>query len=764
MREYSFVGKRLADVDGIAKVTGEAQFTDDITLPKMLHGKILRSKHPHAFIRNIDITRAMKLSGVKAIITGRDIPKVKFGVFPPQADQFALAIDKVRYIGDDVAAVAAVDEETAAEAISLIEVDYEPLPAVFDPVEAMAEGAPQLHDHAPRNISVHATIQYGDVEKGFRESDYVREDTFTTEAVAHCQLEPFVALASFQTSGKLDIWTPNQSPFVKRRVIAKTLGVPTSDVRVHRVFIGGAFGGRSEMMALDFCAAFLSHKTGCPVKIAYSREESFTATRQKHPTIIWLKTGVKQDGYLVAKEFKVIADGGAYNSTAAISVFEPLICLLALYRFPNVKYDGYRIYTNRPIRGAMRGMGSNQIRFADESQLDIIAEELGLDPVQIRLINAVQTGEKLLNNASVTSCGLTESIEKAAAAIKWKEKRGKMRKISRGVGMGCAAYVSGYGIGVRTSSAAFIKFNEDGSATLITGAVDNGQGNYTMLLHIAAEEIGLPPHQINVVAADTEVTPLDAGAYIMQTALVSGNAVRLAAADARRQLLRVAAEKLESREEDLKIEGGQIFVKGSPSRALTIRDAIWAGLRKGVQIFGKASYMPEELATVDWMQGKIDGQVTGAYTYGAVAVEVEVDDKTGKVEVLRNAIAHDCGFAINRMAVEGQCEGGALMGQGQALLEEVVFEEAQILNSSFLSYNLPLSTDAPEMNTIIVESTANEGPSGAKSAADSPIIAMPSAIANAIYDAIGVRIKSIPITPEKVLKALTEKRNSTSGK
>jgi 4-hydroxybenzoyl-CoA reductase subunit alpha len=323
--------------------------------------------------------------------------------------------------------------------------------------------------------------------------------------------------------------------------------------------------------------------------------------------------------------------------------------------------------------------------------------------------------------------------------------------------MGCAAYVSGYNIGVRTSSAAFIKFNEDGSATLITGAVDNGQGNYTMLVHIAAEEIGLPPHQIRVIAADTETTPLDAGSYIMQTAFVSGNAVRQAAADARRQLLRVAAEKLESREEDLKIEEGQIFVEGSPSRALTIRDAVWAGLGKGIQILGKASYMPE-LATVDWMQGKIDGQVTGAYTYGAVAVEVEVDDKTGKVKVLRNATAHDCGFAINRMAVEGQSEGSALMGQGQALLEEVVFEEGQMLNSSFLSYNLPLSTDAPEMNTIIVESMAKEGPSGAKSAAESGAIAILSAIANAIYDAVGVRIKELPITPEKVLAALKEKR------
>ncbi|MBI4322158.1 MAG: molybdopterin-dependent oxidoreductase [Chloroflexi bacterium] len=752
MREHAVVGKRIAGIDGTAKVTGDADFTEDIVLARMLHGKILRSPHPHARILSIDTGRATRLPGVRAIITGGDTYGLKYGLYPEARDECPLAMDKVRYVGDEVAAVAAVDEDTAEEAMSLIQVEYDVLPAVFDPEEAVKEGAPRIHDHVERNITVCFEVRIGDVEAGFAGSDYVREDRFETEAIGHCMLEPYVALASYDSSGKLDIWTPNQSPFTKRRALSNLLKLPLNNVRVLSSYIGGAFGGRSEMLSLDFCAGLLSMKAGRPVRIVYTREETFDCTRQKHPWIITLKTGVKRDGTLLAKHFRIMADGGAYASTAGIAVGNPLPEFLGLFRLPNIRYEAVRVYTNKPVRGAMRGHGNQQLRFADGSQLDIIAQQLNLDPIEIRRKNVVRTGDVTLNECKVFSCGLDEAMSKVAEASRWKAKRGTPEPY-RGIGIGISSMICGFSLGVRTASTAFLKFNEDGGATVITGAQDNGQGNWSMMAQVAAEELGLRVEDIKIVAADTEITPQDPGTYTMSATFVSANAVKAAADDARRQLLEAAAESLEANVADLVARDRRIYVQGSPERSISVAQATWSSLSKGRPILGRGFWQPQ-VDDVDWVKGKIMGQTTGTFSYAAVVAEVEVDPRTGLVKLLRLTAAHDCGFAINPMAVEGQMEGGLGMGAGQALWEQLTWDGGQPLNASFLDYKFPIALDTPEVESIIVESMDPNGPFGAKEAAEALNVAIVPAIANAVADAIGVRIHSLPITPEKVLAAL----------
>lgn len=754
--DYAVLGKRTPKLDGVAKASGSARFSRDLILPRMLYGGILRSPHAHARILNIDTRRAARLPGVKAVVTGKDTAGVKFGVFRETRDQYALPIDKVRYIGDEVAAVAAVDEDTAQEALTLIQVDYEVLPPVFDPVEGMKPGAPLVHDGVERNISAHVLIQFGDIQEGFRQADRVRQDHFETANISHCTMEPYAATASYDPSGHLDVWVPNQGPFQRRRALSNTLKLPLDNVRVHQVHIGGAFGGRSEMMSCEFCASLLSMKTGRPVQIAYTREETFTCTRQKHPFIVDIKTGMTLDGTITAREYRVVADGGAYLNTGPITISDSFAIALASYRFSHVKYEAFRIYTNKGVRGAMKGQGSQQLRFAEESQLDMMCQELGLDPVEVRLKNAVEPGEMLLNKSRVTSCGLKESIRESAAAMGW-GKAPESRGNGRGRGAGISAMISGFSMGIRTSSASFIKFNEDGQITLLSGTVDNGQGNETMVALVAAEELGIAVEDIRVVNGDTTLTPQDPGSYSMAATFVSGNAARLAAADAKKQLLEIASERLEANPGDLDLKDGRIFVKGSPEKGVGLRETVWAGLAAGRPVLGRGYYQPD-LAFMDTVHGKIEGQVTGAYTFGATVAEVEVDRETGRVEVTKVAAAHDCGRAINSMAVEGQIEGSVVIGQGQVLSEEMCWEDGQCLNPSYTSYGLSTALETPHVLPIIVESEDPNGPFGAKEAAETVGIAILPSLANAVSQAAGVRIQSLPISPEKVLDAMTSTR------
>jgi 4-hydroxybenzoyl-CoA reductase subunit alpha len=753
MVDYQWVGYGIPRIDSLSKATGSAKFTNDISLPNMLHGKIFRSTYPHARILNIDTKKAERLRGVKGIITGRDTPGEKYGILPEKRDQYLLAMDKVRYIGEEVAAVAAVDEETALEALELIKVDYEPLQPVFDPVEALKEGAPQIHEHAPNNISIQVLIEHGDIIKGFKESVRVVKEHFETATLSHCQLEPYVSLASYDpASEKLMMWIPHQSPFVKQKGLSNTLKIRLSKIRILKSCIGGAFGGRSELSPADFCAALLSMKSGRPVKIQYLREETFSCTRQKHPWIIDIEMGAKEDGTLSGVKIGITADGGAYHSTGHIAVSIPYAMLESTYRIPNVRYEAIRAYTNNPIRGAMKGHGVQQLFFAVESSLDMLAEELGLDPLEIRLKNIVHEGEKLNSGSVITSCGLRDCLIQSTESGQFKSKW-RTRAKGYGVGIGCCSMINGYNMGFRTGSSAYIKFNEEGEVTLFTGTTDNGQGNDSMMVQIAAEELGLEMEDINLASADTELTPLDPGSYSMSSTFVSANAVRTAALDAKRQISDLAGETLEANPIDIELRDKVAFVKGSPTKAIPIKNLIRRSYQKGSPVFGAGHFHPDLDFKGGWIaSGEQRGQLTGAYSFGAAVAEVEVDRETGAVRVLKITAAQDCGFAINPITVESQIEGSVLFSLGQALSEELIMNKGQVLNASFLDYKFPVTLDMPDIKSIIIESKDPHGPYGAKEAAEALGPAVIPAIANAIASATGVRVKSLPITPEKMMK------------
>ena len=755
MKEHQWIGKKVPRVDALIKATGSARFTNDISLPNMLCGKILRSPYPHARILSIDTTKARGLPGVKAIITGKETPAEKYGVFPDSRDQYLLAKEKVRYLGEEVAAVAAVDEEIAQKALDLIKVDYEPLTPVFDPLEALKDGAPVIHEHAPDNRSSEVLIEFGDIEKGFIESDIVLEERFEVEGLSHCQIEPYVSLASYDPSSrKLMMWMPHQSPFTRQKGLSNTLKLPLGSIRVLKSHIGGAFGGRSEVSPADFCAAFLSIQCGRPVKISYSREETFSVTRQKHPWIIHIKMGAKRSGELLSSKIKIIANGGAYNSTGPIAISVSYAMLESIYRVPNVCYEAVRAYTNNPIRGAMKGHGAQQFFFAVESMLDMLAEKAGIDPLEIRLKNIVEEGETLHSGSSVPSCGLRETLLQTAQTTLFTEKWNRRSK-NRGIGIGCGSMICGFNMGFRSGSGAYIKFNEEGEATLFTGTTDNGQGNDSMMVQIAAEELGLPMENIILVSADTELTPLDPGSYSMTSTFVTANAVRAAASDARRQLLELAAEELEANVVDLELKNKRAFVKGSPATNIPIKNLVMKAYRNSKPLLGSGHFLPDIDYKRNWTKkGQQKGQMTGAYTYGTAVAEVEVDPETGVVKVLRVAAAHDCGFAINPSAVEGQIEGSVGFAWGQAIGEGLFMDKGQVMNPNFADYKLPVASDIPEMNSIIVESNDPNGPYGAKEASEAVHPAIIAAIANAIANATGIRPKNLPITPEKILDLL----------
>jgi 4-hydroxybenzoyl-CoA reductase subunit alpha len=719
----------------------------------MLHAKILRSPHAHARILNIDTSRAERLPGVRAVITGRDIAGVKWGVFSYTRDQAMLAVDKVRYLGEDVAAVAAVDEDTALEAMKLIEVEYEELPAVFDPVEAMKEGAPRVHDHAENNINILVPIEVGDVDRGFQQAHYIREDTFRAASHGYFQLEPYTVLINCDASGSLELWMPTASPHTKAKALANLLKMPLHKVKVRKVYSGGAFGGRSDVFPGDLIAALLSLKARRPVRLAYTREETLTGIRQIHSMVVNMKTGVKEDGTFIATDIKSIMDGGAYSSTGPIAASVPFLVWEETYRLPNVRFNGYRIYTNKPVRG-MYGSHGRAFLGGLGMQLDMIAEELGIDPVEIRLRNALQTGDVQATGSKVISCGLSEALEKAAERSGWKEKRGKLPH-GKGIGMGCSGMMVGFPMGIRGGSSAFIKFNEDAGATLISGVADNGQGNDSMLVQIAADVLGMRMDEINLVSADSEITTLDQGAYSQAVAFVSGNAVLAAAKDARRQVLTVASDMLGVSPSRLDLKDHKIYAVDDPRRSLPLHKAVRYALVQNAPIMGRGSYMPKVDQEREWVNNP-RGQQAGTFSFGAFVVEVDVDVETGKVRITRVTGAHDCGFAINPMAVEGQFDGNiSRAGVGASLLEEHIWDGGQMLNANMLDHKLPLSVDMPtEIERIIIETFDPEGPFGAKEAGLAGAMNLFQAVGNAVYDAVGVWLHEYPFTPERVLEAL----------
>jgi 4-hydroxybenzoyl-CoA reductase subunit alpha len=759
-RELNVVGARLPMLDAAQKAKGAALFTDDLVLPGMLFGKILRSPLAHARILNIDTSKAVKLPGVKGVVIGKHIPDRQYGIVPRAKDEYALAKNTVRYIGDDVAAVCAIDPEIAEEAIELIEVDYEELPAVFDPLDAIKEGAPEIHKGIKHNTSFGIKKEFGDVEKAFGESDFVFEDNFYSQPVNHAPLEPHAALAQFDPlNGELTIWSCTQIPFFLRRNLSNTLQIPESKVRVIKPKVGGGFGQKIDLFAKDFCAAWFAMHLNRPVKFLYEREEVFISTRQRHPMYITVKTGVKKDGTILAQQFKAHADGGAYNSTAPTMIALSCFFLMIPYRVPNLIYEGYHVYTNKPVGGAMRGHGIPQARFAVERQLDMIADRIQVDPVEIRLKNSIQAGEPHPAGFVINTCGFSESVEKAAKAIGWTEKHGKLPP-GRGVGLAGASFPSGVSNMSHISSGAVVQLGRDGAVNVLTGAADIGQGAETVIGQIVAEELGVRLEDIRITAADTGITPLDPGTFGSGVTVRAGNAARLAALSVKQKLFDLIADKLEASAADLDARDRMIFVKGSPDRNMTMADALktyqYADLP--MPIVGRGSWMaPTSEPTTLF---KEDGNFAPNYSFMTQAADVEVNLNTGKVKLLRMVTAHDCGQPINPMLVEGQLEGSVVGGMGQALYEHVIMEKGQVMNPSFLDYGFPTFLEMPEIEAIEVETDDPIGPYGAKEAGEGTQLSPAPAIVNAIYDAIGVDFLELPITPEKILDALAERSKS----
>jgi CO/xanthine dehydrogenase Mo-binding subunit len=752
MTEYTLIGKRIPRIDAPSKATGEAKFTADLMLPRMLHAKVLRSPYPHARIVHIDTSEVEKLPGVKAVITGRDTAGVKWGVFRYTRDQELLPTERVRYVGDEVAAVAATSEEVAEEALALIKVEYEVLPAVFTIEEAMADGAPLLHEGFEHNINIQVPIEVGDVEQGFRDSYLVREDTFVSEEESYFMSEPLAVVANCTSEGVLEMWMPNAAPHMKAKALSNLLEMPLHKVHVRKIAIGGAFGGRSDIFPGEFICALLSMRTRCPVKLVYTREENTIATRQGHNMIAHLKTGVDRRGVVLARDMTLYMDGGAYSSTGPIATSVPFLCLEQVYRMANVRFNGYRIYTNKPVRGMIRTHGR---AFAGgiDTQLDRIAGELGIDAGEIRLRNATRVGDVTPTGSKVFSCALDETIKKAMEASGWKEKRGKLPRW-RGIGMGCNSVQTGFPMGIRGGSQAFIKFDEDGGATVISGVVDNGQGNDNMLVQIAAEELGLRPEDIRLISADTEITPTAPGSFSMVSTFAGGNAVRLAARDARQQLFEIAFYDLEVDIDELEARDRRIFVRGDPEQGIPMAKVIRKALILDKPIMGRGHYSPKVDHGREWVKNP-RGQLSEAFSFGTTVAEVEVDPETGQVKVLEVTAAQDVGFALNPMAVEGQFESGVAMGgQGGVLTEGHQWDEGHLLNPTYREYKIPLACDMPKISTIIVESIDPNGPYGAKEAGMSIAMSAAQAYANAICNAIGTWIHEFPMTPEVVLEAI----------
>ncbi|GKT09737.1 xanthine dehydrogenase family protein molybdopterin-binding subunit [Desulforhabdus sp. TSK] len=754
MREFNIVGKHVPRNDARAKATGTAIYTDDIKLPGMLHGRILRSPLPHARILRIDTSKAAALPGVRCVITGEDTPKIKYGnwrLFPDTQDEYPLAIDKVRFIGDEVAAVAAVDLDTAEEALSLIEVEYEELPAVFDVESAIAQGAPVLHDYCPSNISVNRKIQYGDLEKAFAEADYVREDTFTVHAVSHAYLEPCSSVAQADLDGRITLWTSTQTPYITQCLLASTMNMRENDIRVIKPFVGGGFGGKMELRTWEFCAAFMAKKTGRPVKFTLSREEEFLAGRRRHPMKLTSKVGFKKDGTLTGKDLRIHLDGGAYNAMGPTATFLCGNFGAMLYRYPSYRFFGEHVYTNKPPASAMRGFGAPQSIFATETQMNIAAEELGIDPIELRLKNAQVSGDKIPDVATISTCGFKESLEKVAEMCNWKEKRAQYKTGGgKGIGIGCYSFISGGVFNWFNTqypfSAAEVRAFDDGTVHLLTMAADIGQGCDTVVKQILAEELGLKMEDIRITSADTSMTPqADLGAWGSRLTLMNGNAVIDAARKIKEQIFGMVSVRFNLNViHEMECKDGKVFPKGRPQRSMTFGEAVAMAQKanRGEPLVARGYYTPRD-----------KGMVTPAFSFGAQVAEVEVDKETGIVQVKKFWTAHDCGTVINPKAVEGQLEGAIQMGLGYTLSEQFIMDGGKTLNTTFLDYKMPNAMDMPPSETAHIDTYEPEGPMGAKEAGEGLAIPTAPAIAAAVHHATGYRCKDLPITPEKILNA-----------
>jgi len=760
--EFFVVGKRIPNPDGVAKVTGAAKYAADIKLPGMLIGKLLRSPYPHANILKIDKTKAENFPGVEAIITLDDLPRIpyasSFRDLPmvrsgrlERPDQFILA-DKARYVGDAIAAVAAINEYIADEALDLIEVNYERLSAMINPEEAMKPGAPKIHEFAEGNIAGHSTygLAKGDLERALSEADMVVEATYKTTKQVSAQLEPQTVMADYDAAGRVTVWSPCQLPHLAKRELAHIFNIPVGRIRLINPFVGGSFGCRLSIYSEPICIA-LAMKTGKPVKIEFNKEEDFIVLETRTPAKYDVKMGFKKDGTLMAIQLKIISWAGAYAGRSQRVANVMLIWGLGHYRCPNKAGEAHNVYTNTPMSGAMRGFGNPEIMWGVEQTMDIAAEKLGIDPVELRLKNILKVGELSNKGIPIESIALEKCIRIGAQRIGWSEKRGKKQVDGpkrRGVGLATASHTSGGYPGLLEHSNALIKLNEDGSANLIVHPGAAGTGILGTLSQIAAEGLGVCAEDIHVVTGDTDITMFDLGSHASRSTYVIGNAVLMAARQAKSQLLEYAAKVLKVSPTELDIRDRRIYVKGNPEKSISVaevtQNAMYSFDGGCANISGKCSWEPKSSAPP-----------TAAYF-----TEVEVDTETGKLTVLKFVTAVDSGKAINPMTVEGQTEGGIAQGIGYALTEDYVINQhtGVVETNNFDTYRIPSINEIPETEIVIIEEPEPTGPFGAKGTGELSAVGVAPAIANAVYDAVGIRIKELPITPQKILAALGKRR------
>lgn len=760
------IGVSRRRVDARAKVTGQTRFADDIALPRMAFCKLLRSPHPHARIRGIDTSRALAHPGVYLVLTGKDL-RIKYGILPVSQDEQALCFDHVRHVGDPVAAVVAREELTALEALDLIHVDYEILTTISDPEEALATPAPRIHDYGEEgNIHKRVSFEFGDVEAALAESDEVFEDTFFYQGNTHLPIEQHASVAMKDPDGKLTIWSSTQTPHYLHKALAKVLRMPAAHIRVIAAPNGGGFGGKSDPFNHEIVVSRAAMILDRPVKIGLTREEVFYCHRGRHPVLMKFRTGVKKDGTIAAMHLQTLIDGGAYGSYGVASTLYTGALQTTTYHIPRYKFQGCRTFTNKPPCGPKRGHGTVQPRFGQEVQMDKIAERLNMDPAEFRLKNAVKPNSLTANFLALGTVGLPECIREVVRISGWNNKFRRLPE-GRGVGLACSCYLSGAGLPINANalphSGVQLKLDRGGGVTIFCGTSEIGQGSDDMLASIVAEVLGLDTFDIRVYTGDTDLGPVDLGSYSSRVTVMAGNAAMQAAERAKALIAEAVAAKLQVPQEQLRFADHQVYDAQAVQRRISFADAVCLAESKFGTLGTVGSYTPPKSPAL-YPGGGVGPSPT--YSYSAAVVEVEVNPVTGWLSVAKVWIAHDIGRALNPALARGQVEGSVYMGLGEALMEEMEYRRLpkKLSHSlvhkfpSILEYKSPTSLDMPEIETVLVEDPDPRGPFGAKEVGQGPLLPIMPAVANAVYDAVGVRVDESPVTPEKIMKALAEKK------
>ena len=760
VKRTSGVGVRTPLIDGIEKVRGTAKYTADLAPEGALVGRIFRSPYAHAEILSIDLSAARALPGVIAVISGEEC-KTPYGIVPITQNEYPLARTRVRYLGEPVAAVAAIDEATAEKALELIRLEVRELPSCYTAADARKPDAVLLHDNRPGNLEREVSNSFGDVEAGFAAADLVREEVFHCAEVTHVHIEPHAALADYDpVRGQLTFQSVSQVPYYVHLMLAQCLGMETSRIRIIKPFIGGGFGARTETLNFELVCALLARAAGGRVRMVLSREETFLTHRGRPAADVRIKLGLSRGGRITAVEAEMTQLGGAYGGYGIITILYAGALLNAIYDIPAVRYSGYRVYSNTPPCGAMRGHGTVDMRYAFETLLNRMAAELGLDAFAVRRANLLSTPMVTINGLQVTSCGLPQALDWVEAGSRWRERKGKLPK-GRGLGLGCSHFVSGAAKAVQWTgepdATVNIKLDFDGNVTVFTGATEIGQGSSTVVAQVAAEVLGLDYSRICVLAKDSAVTPKDNGSYSSRVTYMVGNATLAAAEKLQQRLLATAARKLGAEPAQVEFHGEEYRLAGSDKPGIAYIDVVKEALVGHGTITERGIFVvPRE-----FQGGKHRGAAVGStmgFSYAATVVEVSVDEGTGEIVVEDIWVSHDTGFAINPLAVEGQVQGAIWMGMGQALMEETNFRDGLHMHTSMLDYKVPTILDSPNIHTHIVESIDPNGPFGAKEASEGGIAGIMPALTQAVAEATGVDFNETPLTPDRIVEALRKAR------